>query len=68
MPVKSPFSIAWVGTKLTVSAGLLFSFLPWYPAKKNSLSLTIGPPSVPPNWLRFKLSRLGAKKLRALNL
>ncbi len=28
IPVKSPFSIACVGTKLTVSAGLLFSIRP----------------------------------------
>ena len=27
--VKSPASIAAVGTKLTVSGGLLFSILPW---------------------------------------
>jgi hypothetical protein len=30
------------------------------------LFFTSGAPSVPPNWLRLRLSRSGAKKLRAL--
>src|SRR5579872_2031394 len=64
--VKSPASIAAVGAKLVLVGGLLFSIRPWYPSKKNRRSLTIGPPSVPPNWLRFRLSRAGARTLRAL--
>ena len=64
--VKSPFNIACVGTKLIEVGGLLFSMRPWYPPNRNSLSLTIGAPTVPPNWLRFRLSRSGAKKFRAL--
>src|SRR5690349_2314100 len=64
--VKSPFSIACVGTKLIDVGGLLFSIRPWYPPKTNSLFLMIGAPMVPPNWLRLRLSRSAAKKLREL--
>src|SRR4030088_1402711 len=52
--VKSPFNMACVGTKLIEGGGLLFSMRPWYPPKRNSLFLTIGAPTVPPNWLRFR--------------
>ena len=31
-------------------------FVIWVPKKKNNLSFMIGPPIVPPNWLRFSPS------------
>src|SRR5215510_10518015 len=50
--LKSPRSIASVGTNAILLWGLWCWFVPWYPPKKNSLSCTIGPPAVPPHWLR----------------
>src|SRR2546426_11583487 len=47
--VKSPSSIACVGTKLIDVGGLLFSSRPWYPLKTNSRFLINGAPNVPPN-------------------
>src|ERR1700737_2783989 len=35
--------------------------------KKNSLSFTMGPPTVPPNWLRLRASFWVPKKLGALS-
>ncbi len=35
--------------------------------RKTACSSMIGPPKVPPNWLRFMVSRRGAKAFRALN-
>ena len=47
--VKSPDSIAAVGTKVVLSVGSWRIVVPWYPPKKNNLSLIRGPPIVPPN-------------------
>src|SRR5437773_10107275 len=60
MAVKSQFSIAWVGTKLMVVAGLLFSTRPWEPADRNLLFLITVAPSLPPTWVRFRLAGAGA--------
>src|SRR6266700_3046647 len=51
--VKSPCSIAGVGINAVSTAGSWRSVVPWYPVKKNNLSFIIGPPIVPPNWLRL---------------
>src|SRR5215510_14695398 len=56
--VKSPASIAAVGTNARLSDGLTVSFVPWYPKKKNKLLVLIGPPSVTPYWFRFRPSSL----------
>src|SRR3990172_8143972 len=54
--VKSPATICAVGTYLMLSLGDERLSVPWWPPKKKSLFCAIGPPNVPPNWLRFKLS------------
>ena len=54
--VKSPASIAGVGTRAMLAAGCWRTVVPWKAPKKNSLFCTIGPPSVPPNWLRCRPS------------
>ena len=54
--VKSPASMAAVGTNAGLSEGSCRVFVPWYPAKKNSLSVLSGPPAVPPYWFRFSPS------------
>src|SRR6266853_5710332 len=64
--LKSPLSMAWVGTKLKLPVGSERTAVPWYPAKKKSLSFLIAPPTVPPYWLRFSVSRVGSLNLRAL--
>src|SRR5215468_7234252 len=46
--LKSPASISAVGTNANVSGGAWRLRVPWYPAKKKSLSRRIGPPIVPP--------------------
>src|SRR5512138_3617680 len=56
--VKSPVNIGAVGTKAVWSSGFCLVVVACRPAKKNTLSRTIGPPIVPPNWLRFKPSFL----------
>ncbi len=55
-PVKSPAIIAAVGTNEMRSGSVRRVIVPWYPPKKKSRSRTIGPPSVPPNWLRSRPS------------
>src|SRR5437762_12405713 len=65
MAVQSPASIAGVGTKAMPSTGAERNVVDWSPPKTNSLFLISGPPSTPPNWLRFNESRFGAKALRA---
>src|SRR4029079_12713093 len=47
--VKSPASIWAVGTYEMLLVGTWRRMVPLEPAKKKSLSWTIGPPSVPPN-------------------
>src|SRR5262249_36836148 len=47
--VKSPASIAAVGTYFLMAAGSCRSVVPCYPPKKNNLFFAIGPPAVPPN-------------------
>src|SRR5262245_26540455 len=66
--VQSPVKIAAVGTNARFSGGSCRMVVPWYPPKKNSLFLVIGPPIVPPNWLRLIVSRLVAKAFRALKI
>src|SRR5262249_21285252 len=46
--------------------GDVCSHVCWKPPKKNSLFLINGPPTVPPAWLRFRLSDWCEKKLFAL--
>src|SRR5437867_13164232 len=59
--VKSPASIAVVGTKLLRSAGSWRILVPWNPPKKKTLFLTTGPPSVPLYWFRFSVLPFVAK-------
>jgi hypothetical protein len=47
--------------KLEAWLGLDRMMFPWYPRKKNNLSRFMGPPKVPPNWLRLSESRVVAK-------
>jgi hypothetical protein len=54
--VKSPAIIAAVGTNARLSFDIWRERVRWYAPKKNSLSLTIGPPRVPPNWFLFSPS------------
>src|SRR5580704_18792829 len=61
---KSPVTVAGVGIKAVFCAGSERKSVRWYPPKKNSLSLRTGPPTVPPYWLRFNVSRLVAKASR----
>src|SRR5262245_2804735 len=63
--LKSPRSMSEVGTYAVNCPGSDRCSVPWYPAKKNSESFLMGPPITPPNWLRLRVSRAGAKKLRA---
>src|SRR5262245_61591780 len=58
--------MAAVGMNDCVSAGSERSLVPWYPAKKNSLFLTIGPPTVPPYWFLFNELCVVEKYWRAL--
>src|SRR5207253_2775680 len=67
MSVQSPASIASVGTNAIPSTGADRKVVDWSPPKKNNLFLITGPPSTPPNWLRFSESRFGAKALRAFS-
>ena len=53
--VKSPASIAAVGMYDCLLAGSCRVIVPWKPAKKKSLFFAIGPPNVPPYWLRFSV-------------
>lgn len=62
---KSPFRCAGVRTNVEFPVEMLRVCVPWYVPKKNSLSFTMGPPRLPPNWFRFSLSEEDAKKLRA---
>ena len=55
-----------VGTKAVLPYVMLLRIVRCQEPKKNSLSFLIGPPKVPPNWLRLMASCCGAKKLRAL--
>src|SRR5579875_121698 len=64
--VKSPCKVEAVSTYAIFEVGTRLSYVPWYPAKKNSLFLSIGPPTSAPNWLRFRPSVFVAKKFRAL--
>src|SRR5438105_15611195 len=48
--LKSPPVAAAVGTKLSVCGGAVRVRVAWKPENRNSLSLRIGPPTVPPNW------------------
>src|SRR5205085_9516895 len=59
--VKSPAIIAGVGTYAGEPTGFWRNVKPWYPVKKKALSCRMGPPMVPPNWLRFRESRSLAK-------
>ena len=61
---KSPVSSAGVKTATFDVVVSCDCRCPWYEKKKNALSLpfstfgiTIGPPNVPPNWFRFRISR-----------
>src|SRR5262245_49012829 len=65
MTLKSPSRAAGVGRRASDWGGACRLRVPWYPPKKKSFSLRTGPPKVPPNWLRFSVSWLAAKKLRA---
>src|SRR5215469_4689134 len=47
--LKSPFRTACVGTKLMVAGGAVRVLVAWNPLNRNTLSLRIGPPTVPPN-------------------
>src|SRR5215510_13852923 len=58
--VKSPASIFAVGTNDRLSVGVERWMVACSPTKKNTLFFTIGPPKVPPNWLRFRPSLLVA--------
>src|SRR5438093_3205853 len=58
--VKSPASILAVGTKDRFTVGVERCTVACSPTKKNSLFRTIGPPNVPPNWLRLRPSLLVA--------
>src|SRR5438128_12640743 len=66
MVVQSPATIAGVGIVANCGFGVARIFVPWYAPKKKSLFFTIGPPKVPPYWLRFSVSRSEANALRAL--
>src|SRR5438876_6611688 len=59
--VKSPATVAAVGTKAMLFAGSWRRVVPWYPPKKNNLFFMIGPPKVPPNWLRLSVLFVVAK-------
>ena len=48
MVLKSPFSMAAVGMWVISCGGFERLRVPCYPPKKNSLSLMIVPPTVPP--------------------
>src|SRR5579859_4604684 len=54
--VQSPPSIWAVGIKARFAAGCCRVSVSWYPPKKNNLFFLMGPPTVPPNWLRFRPS------------
>jgi hypothetical protein len=58
--------MAGVGIVANCGFGVARIFVPWYAPKKNSLFRTMGPPSVPPYWLRFSVSVSEAKAFRAL--
>src|SRR5262245_54228894 len=47
--LKSPASTSAVGTIAVEGEGVDRCRVAWYPAKNISLSLTSGPPTVPPN-------------------
>src|SRR5581483_1511150 len=64
--LKSPLSVAAVGTKTVFVCGAVRMLVAWNPAKKKSLFLRTGPPNVPPAWFLFNASRVGAKKFLAL--
>src|SRR3989442_147829 len=66
--VKSPARIRGVGTKEVLVVGAVRMSVLCSPAKKKSLFLRIGPPMVPPNWLRLSWSTVVAKVLRALTM
>ena len=51
--VQSPANMAAVGTLAWLTPGFSCRTLYWKPPKKNNLSLRMGPPMVPPNWLRL---------------
>src|SRR6266699_360198 len=58
--VKSPASIFAVGTYDRLTVGVERWIVACSPAKKKTLFGTIGPPNVPPNWLRLRPSLLVA--------
>src|SRR5262245_8880634 len=58
--VKSPASIFAVGTKERFCVGVARWMVTCSPTKKKSLFRMIGPPKVPPNWLRLRPSLLVA--------
>src|SRR5260370_7090106 len=59
--LKSPFVMASVGMWAKVAEETERRMVVCWPMKKNSLSFTIRPPRVPPNWLRLSQSRVLAK-------
>src|SRR5215212_5899413 len=54
--------------RLLLSDAPLRSRVPWYEAKKKTLSCTTGPPSVPPNCLRVSTGRGRPAELRKKSL
>src|SRR6266436_3721386 len=63
--LKSPFVMASVGMWAKVAEETERRMVVCWPMKKNSLSFTIRPPRVPPNWLRLSESRVFAKAFLA---
>src|ERR1043166_8323413 len=64
---KSPVRSAAVGTKAVLVYVMLRRIVRCHEPKKKSLSFLMGPPSVPPNWLRLSASFCVPKKLRAFS-
>src|SRR5947209_5645967 len=62
---KSPWRCSSVGTLETLVPGLPSRRPSYAPKKKSFLAFQIGPPSVPPNWLRWKRVRLSRARLLA---
>src|SRR4029453_8783343 len=64
----SPWRCSSVGTLETLVPGLPSRRPSYAPKKKSLLAFQIGPPSVPPNWLRWKRVRLSRERLFAQEL
>src|SRR5882672_8605729 len=62
---KSPWRCRSVGTLETFVPGLPSRRPSYAPKKKSFFDFQMGPPSVPPNWLRWKSVRFNPERLLA---